>query len=71
MVAVVGLENLAGGMGTAAFVAYISGLCNARFTATQYALLSSFASYLIEKKLSKNPERFGNGAVYVAYRLRS
>ncbi len=38
-------ENLAGGMGTAAFVGYISSLCNLSFTATQYALLSSFAAY--------------------------
>ena len=27
------------------------------------ALLSSFASYAVEKKLSKTPERFGNGAI--------
>lgn len=38
----VGIENLAGGMGTAVFVAYLSSLCNVSFTATQYALLSSF-----------------------------
>ena len=38
----IALENLAGGMGTAAFVAYLSALCNVRYTATQYALLSSF-----------------------------
>ncbi len=38
----VGVENLAGGMGTAAFVAYLSSLCNISYTATQYALLSSF-----------------------------
>ncbi len=38
----VGIENLAGGMGTAAFVAYLSSLCNISYTATQYALLSSF-----------------------------
>ncbi len=37
----IGLENAAGGMGTAAFVAYLSVLCNAAYTATQYALLSS------------------------------
>jgi PAT family beta-lactamase induction signal transducer AmpG len=37
----IGFENLAGGMGTAAFVAYLSSLCNASYTATQYALLSS------------------------------
>lgn len=35
------VENLAGGMGTTAFVAYLSSLCNVTYTATQYALLSS------------------------------
>jgi PAT family beta-lactamase induction signal transducer AmpG len=35
-------DNLAGGIAAAAFVAYLSGLCNRAFTATQYALLSSF-----------------------------
>ncbi|MDE3016110.1 MAG: MFS transporter, partial [Pseudomonadota bacterium] len=39
------LENTTGGMGTAAFVAFISGLCNTEFTATQYALLSSLAAF--------------------------
>lgn len=38
----IGVENLAGGMGTAAFVAYLSSLCNVHYTATQYALLTSF-----------------------------
>lgn len=41
---VVAFENLSGGMGTAAFVAFLMSLCNQRFTATQYALLSAFAS---------------------------
>ncbi|HEY5720395.1 MAG TPA: AmpG family muropeptide MFS transporter [Gammaproteobacteria bacterium] len=41
----IGLENLAGGMGTAAFVAYLSSLCNVAYTATQYALLSSLAAF--------------------------
>lgn len=40
----IGVENLAGGMGTAAFVAYLSGLCHRTYTATQYALLSSLAA---------------------------
>ena len=31
-------------MGTAAFVALLMALCNQRFTATQFALLSAFAS---------------------------
>ncbi len=37
----VGADNLTGGLGSAAFVAYLSSLCNLAFTATQYALLSS------------------------------
>lgn len=37
----VGAENLTGGMGTAAFVALVMSLCNHRYTATQFALLSS------------------------------
>jgi len=37
----IAVENVAGGMGTAAFVAYLSSLCNIAYTATQYALLSS------------------------------
>ena len=40
----IGVENLTGGMGSAAFVAYLSGLCNIAFTATQYALLTSLAA---------------------------
>jgi len=44
MTAVVLMENLAGGMGTAAFVALLMGLCDMRFTATQFALLSALAS---------------------------
>jgi PAT family beta-lactamase induction signal transducer AmpG len=40
----IGVENLTGGMGSAAFVAYLSGLCTIAFTATQYALLSSLAA---------------------------
>jgi MFS transporter, PAT family, beta-lactamase induction signal transducer AmpG len=41
---VVAFENISGGMGTAAFVAFLMALCNQRFTATQFALLSAFAS---------------------------
>jgi PAT family beta-lactamase induction signal transducer AmpG len=44
LTATIGFENFTGGMGSAAFVAYLSGLCNVAFTATQYALLSSLAS---------------------------
>jgi len=41
---VIAAENLSGGMGTAAFLAFLMSLCNHRFTATQFALLSAFAS---------------------------
>ena len=42
---VVALEDLSSGMGTAALVAFMSLLANKRYTATQYALLSSLASF--------------------------
>ena len=41
----IGVENFTGGMGTAAFVAYLSSLTNIAFTATQFALLSSFMAF--------------------------
>ncbi|MBF0256017.1 MAG: AmpG family muropeptide MFS transporter [Gammaproteobacteria bacterium] len=41
LAAVVAFENLASGMGTAAYVAFMGSLTNKKFTATQYALLSS------------------------------
>jgi len=44
MIFAVGLENICGGMGTAAFVSLLMALCNTRFSATQYALLSALAS---------------------------
>ncbi len=40
----IAVENFSGGMGTAAFVAYLSRLCSFAFTATQYALFSSLAA---------------------------
>jgi PAT family beta-lactamase induction signal transducer AmpG len=44
MITVVAAENLCGGMGTAAFVALLMAMCDRRFSATQYALLSALAS---------------------------
>ena len=38
---VIAFENLSGGMGTAAYVAFMGSITDRRFTATQYALLSS------------------------------
>ncbi|MCC6988072.1 MAG: MFS transporter [Acidobacteria bacterium] len=40
----IGFENFASGVGGVAVVAYLSALCNLRFTASQYALLSALAS---------------------------
>ena len=37
-------ENITSGMGTTAFVAFLMSLCTRRFSATQFALLSAFAS---------------------------
>src|SRR5258706_8386516 len=44
MVATIASDNICGGMGTTAFVALLMALCNARFTATQFALLSALSS---------------------------
>jgi PAT family beta-lactamase induction signal transducer AmpG len=41
LAAVVALENFTAGLGTAAFVGFMASLTDRRFTATQYALLSS------------------------------
>ena len=38
---VIAFENLSSGMGTAAFIAFMASITNKKFTATQYALLSS------------------------------
>ncbi len=44
MILVIGMENLCGGMGTAAFVALLMALCNHKYTATQFALLSALSA---------------------------
>ncbi len=41
LAAVIAIENFTGGLGTTAFVGFMAALTNRRFTATQYALLSS------------------------------
>ncbi len=44
LIVTISLENIAGGLGTAAFIAYLSNLCNKTYTATQYALFSSMSA---------------------------
>ena len=45
LVLTVAIENVTTGMGTTAFVAYLSSLCNVAYTATQYALLTSLMAF--------------------------
>lgn len=44
MATAVFVENLCGGMGTAAFVALLMALCDRRYSATQFALLSALSA---------------------------
>jgi len=44
LVAAIGVDNLFNGLGTAAFVAFLMSLCDRRYSAFQYALLSSVSS---------------------------
>lgn len=53
LLAAVGLENLGGGMVGAAFVALLMSLCNPRFSATQYALLSGV--YALSRSILSGP----------------
>jgi PAT family beta-lactamase induction signal transducer AmpG len=58
----IGVDNFAGGMGSVAFIAYLSSLCNVAFTGTQYALLSSIATLarnVLVAPLGWLPERLG------------
>ena len=44
MATAIGVENLCGGLGTAAFVAFLMALTDMRYSAAQYALLSALAA---------------------------
>ena len=69
MATVVGLENLCGGMGTAAFVAFLMTLCRVRYSATQFALLSALAAvgrtYLAGPLSGVMVESFGWGNFFI------
>jgi PAT family beta-lactamase induction signal transducer AmpG len=41
MVLAINIENFSGGLGTSGFIGFMMSLCNPRFSATQFALLSS------------------------------
>jgi PAT family beta-lactamase induction signal transducer AmpG len=53
---VIAFENLSAGMGTAAYVAFMASVTNKKFTATQYALLSSLMG--IPRVLASAPTGF-------------
>ncbi|HDZ91378.1 MAG: AmpG family muropeptide MFS transporter [Deltaproteobacteria bacterium] len=53
---VIGFENLSSGMGTAAYVAFMASITDKRFTATQYALLSSLMG--VPRVLASAPTGF-------------
>ncbi len=74
---VVLFEDVSAGMGNAAFLAFIAYVCNKKFTATQYALLSSiavtgrvffsgFSGGIIERFLDKNYVVFYVGCALLA-----
>jgi len=45
LVLTITVENVTTGLGTTAFIAYLSNLCNVAYTATQYALLTSLMAF--------------------------
>lgn len=53
---VIAFENLSSGMGTAAFMAFMASITNKRFTATQYALLTSLMG--VPRVLASAPTGF-------------
>ncbi len=53
---VIAFENLSSGMGTAAYVAFMASITDKRFTATQYALLSSLMG--VPRVLASAPTGF-------------
>ena len=53
---VIAFENLTAGMGTAAYAAFMASLTNRKFTATQYALLSSLMG--VPRVLASAPTGF-------------
>lgn len=66
LVATIGVENLCGGIGTAAFVAFLSKLCDRTYTATQYALLTALAS-IVRTVLSSFTGVLAESVGWVAY----
>lgn len=72
LIAVISADNLAGGMASAAFIAYLSSLTNVAYSATQYALFSSMM-LLLPKFLAgysgRYVDSFGYPSFFVATAL--
>jgi PAT family beta-lactamase induction signal transducer AmpG len=66
LIAVVSADNLASGIASAAFIAYLSSLTNIQYSATQYALLSSMM-LLLPKFIAGFSGDFVNAHGYVAF----
>lgn len=56
LTSVITFENISSGMGTAAFVAFMASITNKKYTATQYALLSSLMA--LPRVLASAPTGF-------------
>jgi len=66
LVVVVSADNLAGGIASAAFIAYLSSLTNIAYSATQYALFSSLMM-LLPKFIAGYSGRFVDAYGYVPF----
>jgi len=72
LIFVISADNLAGGIASSAFVAYLSGLTNVHYSATQYALFSSMM-LLLPKFLAgysgRYVDHFGYPGFFIATAL--
>ncbi len=66
LIAVVSADNLASGIASAAFIAYLSALTNVKYSATQYALLSSMM-LLLPKFIAGFSGDFVNAHGYASF----
>jgi MFS transporter, PAT family, beta-lactamase induction signal transducer AmpG len=66
LVWVVSADNLSSGIASAAFIAYLSGLTNVRYSATQYALFSSMM-LLLPKFLAGYSGKFVDAYGYISF----
>ena len=72
LIFVVSADNLSSGIASAAFIAYLSGLTNIRYSATQYALFSSLMLLLpkfVAGFSGQYVDAFGYGQFFVATAL--